>query len=144
MIDATSTSAATGGSPRVLRCPQCAALMDAVPFRDITVDRCTACHGLWFDALERDHLDVLAGSEGLDVGGPATPVPPRPPHMDCPACHSRLITMVEPGRPHLHYQSCTVCYGIFSPAGEYREHKVADEHPALHLFHRLFHRGGPG
>ena len=123
---------------RQLRCPQCAAAMERVPFRDITVDRCTQCRGLWFDALERTHLDTMTGAEGIDVGTAA--VPPAAAATICPVCHSRLIGMVEPGQPDLHYQSCTVWYGIFSPAGEYREHKAADEHPALHLFHRLFHR----
>ena len=138
MIQDTDPAAATGGAPRQLTCPKCAAAMDAVPFRDITVDRCTSCHGLWFDALEREHLDALAGSEGIDVG-PAGAGAKPPPHMTCPVCHSQLITMVEPGRPDLHYHSCTVCYGLFTPAGEYREHRAAEEHPALAFFHRLFH-----
>ena len=136
--DDTAGPNAADRSARLLHCPQCAAAMEQVPFRDITVDRCTACRGLWFDALEREHLDAMSGAEGIDVGNAAAP--PVAAATACPVCHSRLIGMVEPGRPDLHYQSCTVCYGIFSPAGEYREHKAADEHPALHLFHRLFHR----
>ena len=122
---------------RILRCPACAADMDRVPFRDIAVDRCSKCRGLWFDALERDHLDQLTGSEGIDVGDAA---PPPAAKLTCPICHTAMIGMVEPGRADLAYQSCTVCYGIFSPAGEYRQHRTAEEHPALQLFHRLFHR----
>ncbi len=113
--------------------------MDQVSFRDISVDRCTSCRGLWFDALEREHLDQMSGAEGIDVG---TPVAAAPAHLVCPVCHTPMIDMVERGHPELHYRSCTVCYGIFSPAGEYREHRAADEHPALHGFHRLFHRTG--
>ena len=30
--------------------------MAQVTFRDIEIDRCTQCNGLWFDALEHEHL----------------------------------------------------------------------------------------
>ena len=51
-----------------LNCPKCAAAMEKVTFQNITVDRCTACRGLWFDALEQEHLAAIKGSEAIDVG----------------------------------------------------------------------------
>jgi Zn-finger nucleic acid-binding protein len=123
-------------STRNLTCPKCNASMEAVTFQDIKVDRCTSCKGLWFDALEKDHLDALAGSESIDIG--SSPASPMPAHMDCPVCHTRMIDMVDIGNTTLRYKSCKVCYGLFFDAGEFRDHK---EHHTLSFFHKLFHRG---
>jgi Zn-finger nucleic acid-binding protein len=132
MSDDTDTSA----NPRTLNCPKCKATMETISFQDIKVDRCTSCKGLWFDALERDHLDALRGAESIDIG--EKPSSPLPALMDCPACHTRMIDMVDIGNPQLRYKSCMVCYGLFFDAGEYRDHK---EHSTLSFFHQLFHRG---
>jgi uncharacterized protein len=109
--------------------------MEPVVFQDIQVDRCTACKGLWFDALEKEHLDRLRGSETIDVGTAGHSASTA--QMNCPVCHTRMIDMVDVDDPKLHLKSCKVCYGLFFDAGEYREHK---EHATLSLFHQLFHR----
>jgi Zn-finger nucleic acid-binding protein len=122
--------------PRNLKCPKCAAAMETVAFHDIHVDRCTACRGLWFDALEKDHLDELEDSASIDIGQPgadsATVV-----KMNCPVCHTRMIEMVDQKAPTIHFESCKVCYGLFFDAGKYREHK---EHQTVGFFRDLFHR----
>jgi Zn-finger nucleic acid-binding protein len=121
--------------PRHLQCPKCSAAMETFSFHDISVDRCTACKGLWFDALEKDHLDDMNDAASIDVGaGSATELPA---HMDCPVCRTRMIRMVDHGHPDVHFESCTICYGLFFDAGKYREHR---EHLTLGLFHDLFHR----
>ena len=48
-----------------------------------------------------------------------------------------MIAMADHGHPNVHYHSCTICYGLFFNAGEFREHK---EGAVLHFFHELFHR----
>ena len=36
-----------------MKCPKCAAAMELVMYEDISVDRCVACKGIWFDANEQ-------------------------------------------------------------------------------------------
>ena len=39
-----------------MQCPKCAHDMEKMTYKDIEVDRCTLCKGLWFDALEHEAL----------------------------------------------------------------------------------------
>lgn len=41
-------------------CPRCKVVMEKVPapkLPDMTVDRCTKCHGIWLDSTEVDQLE---------------------------------------------------------------------------------------
>ncbi len=113
--------------------------METVTFQDIDVDRCTACEGLWFDALEREHLEALTGSEGVDVGpaGATAAVAPTTAKkkLSCPVCHTQMIDRVDHRQPDIHFESCQVCYGLFFDAGEFRHLK---EHHVVGFFRRLF------
>jgi Zn-finger nucleic acid-binding protein len=44
--------------------------MEKVTFKDIEVDRCTNCKGLWYDMLEHEELKGLKNSEEIDTGDP--------------------------------------------------------------------------
>jgi Zn-finger nucleic acid-binding protein len=127
-----------GGGPRKLNCPKCSAPMETVAFQDITIDRCTKCGGLWFDALEKEHLDRLKDSASIDTGSSAA-ASASPVRMNCPVCHTRMFDMVDLVKPSIHFQACKVCYGLFFDAGKYREHR---EHGVMGMFHELFHRNG--
>ncbi len=41
-------------------CPKCGQALEEVPFRDVSVDRCTSCGGVFLDKGELEHL---AGQE---------------------------------------------------------------------------------
>ena len=117
-----------------INCPRCSAAMGKITFGSVVVDRCTSCKGLWFDAREHERLKDVEGSETIDVGPPAGATKPaadaadqsnRPADakIDCPVCHTRMIRMVDHQQPHIHYESCTVCHGVFFDAGEFRDYK---------------------
>ena len=126
---------------RKLNCPACGGAMETITFQDIQIDRCLTCKGLWFDALEKEHLDAMRGSQSIDVGQTAGGRS-QSARINCPVCHTPMIRMTDHRHPNVHYHSCTVCFGLFFNAGEFREHK---EGAVLHLFHELFHRkGGQG
>jgi Zn-finger nucleic acid-binding protein len=127
----------TQGETRKLDCPKCKAAMETVTFQDIQIDRCTACKGLWFDALEKEHLDLLKGAESIDTGPAHVEKRDEVVRISCPVCHEPMIRMVDHQQPHIWYESCPVCYGMFFDAGEFREHK---EHSVFGFFHDLFHR----
>jgi Zn-finger nucleic acid-binding protein len=120
-----------------ISCPKCAAAMEKVTFQNIEVDRCINCKGLWFDMLEREHLDELKGSESIDIGPAHKEARDEVVRINCPVCHTPMIRMVDLNNPSIWYESCKVCYGVFYDAGEFREHK---EHHVLGFFKDLFNR----
>ena len=49
-----------------------------------------------------------------------------------------MISMVDLNQPHIKYEACTVCYGVFFDAGEFKDYK---EKTILDLFKDLLSRG---
>ena len=41
--------------------------------------------------------------------------------IQCPVCDQPMIAMVVAGQPHIAYEACTVCYGIYFDSGEFRD-----------------------
>jgi len=110
-----------------MNCPKCTAGMETVAFEGTEIERCNACHGLWFDALEHEDLRLVKGSEALDdglreVGRAFDAVPPA----HCPACGGNLVRMVDSRQSHLWFESCVSCHGVFFDAGEFRDYKTVD------------------
>ena len=46
-----------------MQCPKCRHGMEEVTFEEVTIDRCTHCQGLWFDADEALQLKSIEGSD---------------------------------------------------------------------------------
>lgn len=108
-----------------INCPKCKASMERVTFGGTTVDRCVNCKGIWFDAREREQLKDVTGSEAIDTGpakGSAAPATTAG-KIFCPVCHTQMIQMTDHAQPHIKFESCTVCYGVFFDAGEFRDYK---------------------
>ena len=119
-----------------MTCPKCDAEMARVLYESIEVNRCIRCEGLWFDMLELEHLTAIAGSDEIDVGDPKTGKSLNAfDRIDCPVCHIRMLRMVDARQPHIRYESCPVCYGVFFDAGEFRDHR---EETVLDFFRALF------
>jgi uncharacterized protein len=107
-----------------MNCPKCNAAMEPVTYEGVTVDRCTACKGLWFDANEQKLLKEKKGSETIDVGDVTLGKKMDKIHnIQCPRCHTPMIRMVDVDQHHIDYEACTVCYGIFLDAGEFKDLK---------------------
>ncbi len=124
----TNIAGQTRDELKALRCPKCTAAMEKVTFAGITVDRCVQCKGLWFDAREQERLRAVEGAEQIDVGPPPPPAaaaaaPATPGKVQCPVCHTQMIRMTDHQQPHIGFESCTVCYGVFFDAGEFRDYK---------------------
>lgn len=105
-----------------MTCPKCQGAMEAVSFEGVQVDRCTGCKGLWFDAFEHEQLKGMPGSESIDTGvGSVAPAAAGP--VDCPKCRVAMIRMVANGQPHIGYESCGVCHGVYFDAGEFADYR---------------------
>ena len=97
--------------------------MKPVVVRGIKVDRCTHCHGLWFDSMEEVRLKSLSVAKRLDVGDVEigrklnTQI-----HIHCPRHTDTLLTHLRiPDQPHIQVDSCPACYGMFFDAGEFTD-----------------------
>ena len=105
-----------------MQCPKCTAAMEAVSYEGIEVDRCTSCKGIWFDMLEHEDLKNISGSEAIDTGSPDLGREQDSKHrIACPVCKEPLIRMVVSAQPHILYEACTVCYGVYFDAGEFTD-----------------------
>ena len=105
-------------------CPKCNATMQKVVYQQIEVERCTDCGGIWFDPLEKDRLKALAGAEQIDIGDAKTgAVYNKVDRIDCPVCHTQMLRMVNARQPHIWFESCSVCHGVFFDAGEFTDFK---------------------
>lgn len=105
-----------------MKCPKCSAAMEKVDYEGVVIDRCAGCHGIWFDILEHEDLKAIAGSESIDTGDTGTGrAHDAKRRIQCPVCDQPMIGMVVAGQPHIAYEACTICYGIYFDAGEFRD-----------------------
>jgi len=119
-----------------MQCPKCDAAMEKVTFAMYEVERCTSCKGLWFDMLEHEELKRITGSEQIDIGDPAEGKKHNEQtKVDCPKCHIPMVKMVDLNQPHIWYESCHSCFGVFFDAGEFRDFK---EDSVMDYFKDLF------
>ena len=119
-----------------MNCPKCDSQMEKITFKEIEIERCTSCKGLWFDMLEQEELKGLEGSEDIDTGDPETGRKyNKIDKINCPVCKGPMIRMVDNDQPHIWFESCSECYGVFFDAGEFRDYK---EKSVLDFFRDLF------
>lgn len=106
-----------------MNCPKCSVPMSAIREQNVEVDRCTGCGGLWFDTFEHEQLRELGGAEGIDSAARQSAA--TPPTLEvrpcCPRCSIPLFHMVVAGQPHIAYESCGLCHGVYLDAGEFRD-----------------------
>lgn len=108
---------------QMVECPKCASRMARYTHGGISVDRCPTCAGLWLDALELERLlDAPAEASEFDRDSSA-----RQHRADtrqsisCPRDKSPMVAMSDVRQPHVSYEKCTVCGGVFLDAGELRD-----------------------
>lgn len=109
-----------------MRCPKCSASLEPVVYAGIEIDRCTRCHGLWFDAREIDRLQRARGAEILDSGDPhlGRQWDNLPGDIPCPRCRTRMVRWVDLDRDFLKYERCPTCQGLWLDAGEFRQFQL--------------------
>jgi len=118
-----------------MNCPKCTSAMESMQFDGMDVERCTGCKGLWFDALEEQSLLHAKKSESLDVGEESVGAKwDEMGKIHCPRCGTPMVRMVDRNQPHIWYESCSTCGGLFFDAGEFRDLK--DHSPADIVRHR--------
>jgi len=92
--------------------------------RKITVQRCTQCAGLFAkpDVLMEMKKEWM--SEVLDTGDPKVGRRyDEVTEIKCPECGSAMNKVADPKQPHIGYESCPSCEGMFFDAGEFSDWK---------------------
>ncbi|MGV2826666.1 zf-TFIIB domain-containing protein [Myxosarcina sp. GI1(2024)] len=109
-----------------LDCPKCSGNLKTVIYRDIEVDRCERCHGIWFDSLEAETLGKITGSEIIDLGT----IEPNGELLEhsnrdirCPRCQQPMLQMIDIDKYQIWYEKCPICQGIWLDAGEFKQFK---------------------
>ena len=103
--------------------------MEQVVYGGITVDRCVVCHGIWFDFREELKLKEMRGSQKIESSKPAASVQVKHnamPHVSCPRCEGfiEMTRLVVPDQPHIWYESCPSCRGVYFDAGEFADYRL--------------------
>lgn len=106
-----------------LKCPKCQHGMEEIAHGEVLIDRCTHCHGLWFDADEAHQLKVMKESEALDIGDPKEGWK-WDSHADihCPHCGKEMEKAADSKQKHIWYEVCHD-HGMFMDAGEFSDFK---------------------
>lgn len=105
-------------------CPKCGKPMEPHSIDGISFQRCTGCAGLWLGTPDMERLmGAKSEARAADIGarelGDWTAEIKG--SLNCPNDGSQLIRMVNHKQPHVHFESCKVCGGVFLDAGELRD-----------------------
>jgi len=91
--------------------------------RDITVDRCSNCKGIWFDLGEAGVLKGKWMSEFVDSGDPKIGKEyNKTEDVDCPRCGKKMGKITDSKQPHIWYEACED-HGMYFDAGEFTDYK---------------------
>ncbi len=106
-------------------CAKCHSPMEKVKYREVEVDRCVNCQGIWFDGLEHRQLKAMPGAEAVDTGSAEVgKVFDTMESVKCPICGTVMDTVEDTWQRHIHYEVCSRGHGAFFDAGEFRDFKT--------------------
>jgi Zn-finger nucleic acid-binding protein len=97
--------------------------MEPVTFANITVERCVACEGIWFDGTMARDLKKIKGGASVDTGSAKVGKEQgKMEGVDCPICGKAMVTRPDPYQPHIRYEVCPDADGVYFDAGEFRDY----------------------
>ncbi|QQE10624.1 zf-TFIIB domain-containing protein [Planctomycetota bacterium] len=106
-----------------MQCPKCESNMSTVTVGDVDVDRCDSCKGIWLDALEYDKLKNMKDDGKLVDTGDENVGKMHDHERDikCPKCNTMMVGMTFHDQPHIQYEMCSMCGGMYLDAGEFKD-----------------------
>ena len=101
-----------------MKCPKCGRKLAAMKVRDVEVDRCKSCKGIWCDHRElgellgqsKWRLSKLASSKEHDQLNRR--------RAKCPRDETDLMRVSSAENPQVVLDSCPTCQGIWLDGGE--------------------------
>ena len=98
--------------------------MQKITYKDVEVDRCTNCYGIWFDEPEHEDLKKLSGSEVIDIGDvDLGRKQNEKTDIICPKCNKKMLVENDDQQIHIQYEKCPSCQSVYFDAGEFRDFK---------------------
>ena len=103
-------------------CPLCKSDMIDVEYKQIELDYCTKCRGVWFDAEELELLFERMGLENYDLplsdllNSPEAKTPER--ERKCPICNQRMKKTKIGQEPEIVIDVCRQGDGLWFDGGE--------------------------
>ena len=105
-----------------MRCPKCRSDMELLQIEGVEIDRCSGCHGLWFDPGEVEKLRNKKVAAAIDIGDPVSgKVHNAKDRYRCPRCGGRMLRKADPLQKHIWYEECEACHGSYFDAGEFTD-----------------------
>lgn len=107
-----------------MKCPKCSAVMETFSFKEIAIERCTECQGLWFQPGELESLrrDAWMADYVIDQGsakkGKQLNVMQE---VKCPECGVEMDKVADDEQSHVIYEVCPQGHGTFLDAGEFSD-----------------------
>jgi Zn-finger nucleic acid-binding protein len=104
-----------------MNCPKCDGVLESVDFNSVKYEQCTACRGLWFDALEAEELSEIRFASSVDTGNLAEGEKMNKiREAICPVCSIPMRVVYDRKYPQIQLDSCSSCHGLFFDAGEFK------------------------
>ncbi len=108
-----------------MKCPKCERDMETRTFKNIEIDRCTGCYGIFCSPGDIEKgKDVWLSEAVLDIGYENTGE--RYDTIDdinCPACDVKMDKISDPDQTHIWMEACPQCNKLFLDAGEFTDLK---------------------
>ena len=105
-----------------MRCPKCRADMELLEIEGVEIDRCSTCHGLWFDPGEVEKLRHRKTAAAIDIGDPSLGKERNAiESYRCPRCGGRMMGKTDPKQKHIWFEQCEACHGSYFDAGEFTD-----------------------
>mgnify|MGYP003632108897 CR=1 FL=1 len=108
-----------------MECPKCSRLLEKKVFKNVEVERCAGCFGIFctHEAIEQGKKVWLAEAV-LDIGYETTGA--RYDSIDdieCPECRVKMDKVSDPDQAHIWLEVCPRCDKVFLDAGEFTDLK---------------------
>jgi len=116
-------------------CPVCKYDMIVVEYRNIELDYCNSCKGVWFDSGE---LELLLKSQGLEEPTAffngifnSQEAASSEKKRNCPICGRKMKKTAIGGQPEILIDICRDKHGLWFDGGEVTQliRRLAGEHP---------------
>lgn len=106
-----------------MHCPKCEGETDRIYDKDVMIDRCNNCHGLYFDQLTQQDLALVADQVALDTGDEEKGAEFNDlVYVECPRCDRIMDQRLIEDPVRIRFEICTSCHSTFLDAGEFREY----------------------
>jgi len=104
----------------IMKCPKCESeTFLTFAIREIEVDRCRTCGGIWFDEKELVQLLRVSPQELTPLGKGGEQEDLNSKHGKCPRDMAPLLRVFSAINPAIIVDTCTQCRGIWLDGGEF-------------------------